>query len=177
MLSQIGIEYEVIPSEKEEVITCIKPQEVVMQLAKQKAEDVAHKLQRIGKIVLGADTVVAFHGEIMGKPADEKEAFAMLSKLQGNLHQVYTGVSMSILQEDGRIKSHVFYEETQVQVFPMTEEEILKYIATKEPLDKAGSYGIQGNFAAFIQKIDGDYNNVVGLPVGRVYQELKNLLK
>ena len=148
-----------------------------------------------GKFVLGADTIVAQDGEVMGKPADEKDAFNMISKLQSNTHQVYTGVSISTLKEDGTVFSHVFYEETHVLVYPMTEEEIWKYIRTEsfsnnsktskwdaarapyECEDKAGAYGIQGPFAAYIKGIQGDYNNVVGLPIGRVYQELKNVLK
>ena len=195
LLSQIGIEYEVIPSKKEEVITSTVPSEIVMELAKQKAEDIAMQAGMPGKIVLGADTIVAQDGEVMGKPVNEEDAFAMISKLQNNTHQVYTGVSFSVLKEDGSVVSHVFYEETLVYVSPMTEEEIWNYIrskastssskvskwdASREPFeceDKAGAYGIQGSFAAYIKGIKGDYNNVVGLPVGRVYQELKNVLK
>lgn len=195
LLSQIGIAYEVIPSTKEEVVTCIVPSEIVMELAKQKAEDIVHQIKQPGKLVLGADTIVALNGEVMGKPADEADAFSMISKLQNNTHQVYTGVSISFMKEDGSVSSHVFYEETGVLVYPMTEEEIWSYIRTKtssnnskvskwdknsEPYeceDKAGAYGIQGSFAAYIKGIQGDYNNVVGLPVGRVYQELKNVLK
>lgn len=195
LLSQIGIAYEVIPSTKEEVVTCIVPSEIVMELAKQKAEDIVHQIKQPGKFVLGADTIVALNGEVMGKPADEADAFSMISKLQNNTHQVYTGVSISFMKEDGSVSSHVFYEETGVLVYPMTEEEIWSYIRTKtssnnskvskwdknsEPYeceDKAGAYGIQGSFAAYIKGIQGDYNNVVGLPVGRVYQELKNVLK
>ena len=194
LLGQIGIEYEVIPSKKEEVITATVPSEIVMELAKQKAEDIAMQISQPGKLILGADTIVALNGEIMGKPVDEADAYSMISKLQDNIHQVYTGVSISRMEEDGTVKSHVFYEETQVLVYPMTEEEILRYIKTKassssskfskwnpestpfECEDKAGGYGIQGSFAAYIRGIQGDYNNVVGLPVGRVYQELKKLV-
>ena len=115
--------------------------------------------------------------EIMGKPSNEEEAFVMLSKLQGREHQVYTGVAFSMMQENGTVTYHVFYEETKVFLYPMNQEEIRAYIATKDPMDKAGSYGIQGCFAAYIQGIQGDYNNVVGLPVGRVYQEWKKCLE
>lgn len=193
LLSQIGIEYEVVPSKKEEVVTTAIPSEIVMELAKQKAEDIVMQIKQPGKLVLGADTIVALNGEIMGKPVDEADAYSMISKLQNNTHQVYTGVSISCMREDGTISSHVFYEETQVAVYAMTEEEIWEYIRTKafsssakvskwnpqstpfECEDKAGGYGIQGPFAAYIKGIQGDYNNVVGLPVGRVYQELKNI--
>lgn len=195
LLSQIGIEYEVIPSKKDEIVTSTVPSEIVMELAKQKAEDIVMQVNCPGRLVLGADTIVALYGEVMGKPVDEKDAFSMISKLQNNVHQVYTGVAISTLKKDDTILSHTFYEETSVYVYPMTEEEIWKYIRTKstsnnskvskwncerEPYeceDKAGAYGIQGPFAAYIKGIQGDYNNVVGLPIGRVYQELKNILK
>ena len=195
LLSQVGIQYEVMPSKKEEVVTSTVPSEIVMELAKQKAEDIAMQMGQPGKIVLGADTIVAQDGEVMGKPVNEEDAFAMISRLQNSTHQVYTGVSISTIKEDGTVSSHVFYEETLVYVYPMTEEEIWDYVRSKastssskvskwdagrEPFeceDKAGAYGIQGSFAAYIQGIKGDYNNVVGLPVGRVYQELKNVLK
>ena len=195
LLSQIGITYEVIPSKIEELITSTIPSEIVMELAKQKAEDIVKQVNAPGKVVLGADTVVAFNGEVMGKPIDKTDAFSMISKLQNNIHQVYTGVSLSYMNADGEIISKVFYEETEVMVFPMPDEEIRTYLDTKatsssqsfskwekeskpfECEDKAGAYGIQGCFAAYIKGIKGDYNNVVGLPVGRVYQELKNLLK
>lgn len=194
LLSQIGIQYEVIPSRIEEVVTSTVPSEIVMELAKQKAEDIVLQKGKVGKIVLGADTIVALNGEVMGKPTHKEDAYAMIKKLQDNVHQVYTGVSFSVLKEDGTVYSHSFYEETQVKVYPMTEEEIWNYIGTKtssnnaefskwdkenipyECEDKAGAYGIQGPFAAYIQGIEGDYNNVVGLPVGRVYQELKRFL-
>lgn len=193
LLSQIGIEYEVFPSKKEEVVTSTVPSEIVMELAKQKAEDIAMQVRQPGKLVLGADTIVALNGEIMGKPVDEADAYSMISKLQNNTHQVYTGVSISRMKEDGTVLSHVFYEETQVLVYAMTEEEIWGYIRMKasssssryskwnaentpyECEDKAGGYGIQGPFAAYIKGIQGDYNNVVGLPIGRVYQELKKV--
>lgn len=193
LLSQIGIEFEVIPSKKEEVVTSTNPSRIVMELAKQKAEDIVLQLNIPGKLVLGADTIVSWKGKVMGKPVDEVDAFSMISKLQDSTHQVFTGVSISVLKEDGTIYSHVFNEETDVYVYPMTEEEIWNYIRTKsfsnnskvskwdasrEPYeceDKAGAYGIQGPFAAYIQGIQGDYNNVVGLPTGRVYQELKKL--
>ena len=176
LLSQIGITYEVIPSNTEELITSTVPSEIVMELAKQKAEDVVRNINQPGKIVLGADTIVAFDNKVMGKPVNEEDAFSMISLLENATHQVYTGVSLSYLKRDGEICSHVFYEKTDVMVYPMTKEEIWSYIDTKDCMDKAGSYGIQGAFASFIKGINGDYNNVVGLPVGRVYQELKNIL-
>ena len=97
----------------------------------------------------------------------------MLSMIQGSAHQVYTGVTILVCGKGGA--EVTFAERTDVQVYPMEESEIIAYVESGEPMDKAGAYGIQGKFAAYIKGIDGDYNNVVGLPIGRVYQELKKL--
>ncbi len=138
----------------------------------QKALDVA---SRCGDgIVLGADTVVSQGGEIMGKPADEEDAVRMISRLQGSVHSVFTGVTL-VKKAEGHTRIRTFSSETKVYVYPMSEEEIREYVRTGEPMDKAGAYGIQGRFGAFIEKIEGDYNTVVGLPAAAVYQELKLL--
>lgn len=168
LLEQIGIQFKVVKSSVEEVITETEPDKVVMELSRQKAEDVAAGLNdRKDRIVIGADTIVFCQGKILGKPKDESDAFAMLEGLAGKSHSVFTGVTLLI---GDRMIS--FAEETKVNVKDMTHEEIRRYIATKEPMDKAGSYGIQGRFAAFVSGIEGDYNNVVGLPVSRIYTEL-----
>lgn len=176
LLAQIGLDFEVYPSRGEEQITKELPCEIVMELAKKKAEEVFYKLRTRSDsqelVIIGADTIVVHNGNIMGKPHDATEAKSMLSGLCGDVHQVYTGVAL-IWEEEGEEHKNVFYECTDVYVYPASPEEICAYVATGDPLDKAGAYGIQGVFAAFIKKIDGDYNNVVGLPVGRVYQELK----
>lgn len=174
LLSQIGIEYEVKPSQKEEVITKTIPTEIVQELAYQKAMDIAMQLEQTEEsiIVLGADTIVAQGNCIMGKPTDDADACRMLSMLQGKTHQVYTGVCLAVVQ-NGTVETSVFTECTDVHMYPMSECEIAAYVATGEPRDKAGAYAIQGGCAAFIKGISGDYNNVVGLPVARVYQELK----
>lgn len=138
--------------------------------AGQTAENVG--ADEAGRVVVGADTVVAYSGRILGKPADAAQAAEMLELLSGNTHQVYTGVTF-FYQENGVEKAHTFYERTEVTVYPMSRAEINAYVATGEPMDKAGAYGIQGRFAAYVKEIHGDYNNVVGLPVGRLYQELK----
>ena len=190
LLSQIGMEFEVITSSSDEIITKEIPCEIVMELAEGKAREVYENSVSAGKVcedyekvngalesdgivVIGADTIVVHNGRIMGKPADENDAIAMLTELCGDIHQVYTGVAF-FWNEDGRTRKHTFYECTDVHVASATEDEIKAYVATKDPMDKAGAYGIQGRFAAFIEKINGDYNNVVGLPVGRVYRELKS---
>ena len=174
LLEQIGVEFEVIPSNAEEKVTKQEPSEVVEELSRQKAEDIAASVE--DGIVLGADTVVCQDGQIMGKPKDEADAKQMLQKLQGEEHSVYTGVTI-LVKENGAVQ-HVqtFSQETKVYVYEMTDEEIDRYIATGEPMDKAGAYGIQGRFAAYVDGIEGDYNNVVGLPVSAVWQELKELL-
>lgn len=176
LLTQIGISYEIMPSRTEEKTRKELPEEIVQELSAKKAADVSARLEGQGEdgyTVIGADTVVSFQGEIMGKPKDEEDACRMLNILQGNIHQVYTGVTLCIKQKGHPARFHTFYEKTDVSMYPMSAEEIEAYVATKEPMDKAGAYAVQGGCAAYIRGICGDYNNVVGLPVGRLYQELK----
>lgn len=175
LLRQIGIEPEVRPSQIEEKVTSTVPSRVVTELSCQKAEDVA-RMAEDGSVILGADTVVAIDGEILGKPKNREDAVRMIRKLQGRSHQVYTGVTL-IYKEGNKSRGVTFAEMTEVLVYPMTEEEIADYAATDEPMDKAGAYGIQGTFAAYIEGIRGDYSNVVGLPVGRTRQEWKRLME
>lgn len=187
LLAQIGAEFEIRVSEKEEIYHSEKPEEIVCELALMKAENVASELseaERAGDVVLGADTVVVLDGKILGKPSDEEEAARMLSALQGRSHEVYTGVAVLEYAESGEgavpggwklEKKENYAVETRVYVNPMTEQEIREYIATGDLMDKAGAYGIQGRFAAYIDRIEGDYYNVVGLPVSRVYRTLKEM--
>ena len=129
-----------------------------------------------GVIVIGADTVVAVDGRILGKPSDHEEAYQMACLLQGRRHQVYTGVCMIQKAADGGTdQKTVFYDETDVEVEPMSEEELREYSRMEEPMDKAGAYAVQGYFARYIKGMNGSYANVMGLPVHRVYQELKLL--
>lgn len=176
LLEQIGLAFEIIPACGEEIMHYEKPEEVVMDLSKQKAEEIAGKRRKKSEaeLIIGADTVVAYEGKILGKPKDEADAYSMISMLQGKSHKVYTGVTLLLCEAD-QVQSHSFYEETEVTMHPMSEEKRRWYVATKEPMDKAGSYAIQGRCAVFIEKICGDYNNVVGLPVARIYQELLKL--
>ncbi|MCR5691113.1 MAG: Maf family protein, partial [Eubacterium sp.] len=150
------------------------PAEITKNLASQKARAVASECKEKGKVlIIGADTVVAVDGQILGKPKDKKEAKAMMEALSARSHEVFTGVSL-LYVEDGKIKEEKsFAEKTQVMVAALSEEEIKAYIDTEEPYDKAGGYGIQGLFGKHIEGICGDYNNVVGLPVHRIYQEIK----
>ena len=175
LLEQGNIKHVVMPSHCEEVITSQVPSQVVEELSVQKAEDVyqQYETKNTGDfLVIGSDTVVAADGTILGKPKDKEEAYQMISMLQGKAHQVYTGVTL-LIKKDGKKIRKTFHECSDVHVYPMCKEEIREYIATGEPMDKAGAYGIQGLCARFVEKIQGDYNNVVGLPVGRIYQKLK----
>ncbi|MBQ4521696.1 MAG: septum formation inhibitor Maf [Lachnospiraceae bacterium] len=169
LLHQMGLEFEILPSNLPEQITKEKPEEIVMELSLQKAREVAEKCQEA--LIIGADTIVVCYGEIMGKPKNETEAMAMLEKLSGHQHQVLTGVTLIKNQTE----EVTFFEETKVNVAKLSKEEISAYVATKDCLDKAGAYGIQGEFAKFITGIEGDYNNVVGFPIARTYQELKKM--
>ena len=172
LLEQIGLQFEIIPSIGEEVISHTDPIAVVKELSLQKAMEIyqSHHFDT-SSVILGADTVVACHNHILGKPKDTHDAFQMLQMLQGTTHSVYTGITF-INTDTGKIDTQCC--QTCVHVYPMSDTEIFEYIETGEPMDKAGAYGIQGHFAAFIEKIDGDYYNVVGLPVSLVYQYLKN---
>ena len=174
LLSIITTDFEIIPAIGEEnADPALSPDMFVQELAKQKALEIA--ALHPDDVVIGSDTVVAAKGEILGKPKDKDDAFRMLSMLSGNTHSVFTGVTLVLIDKSGRAGELVFYEKTDVKMHKMTEQEIDRYIATGEPMDKAGSYGIQGKCAIYIEKIDGDYNNVVGLPITRIYQELKRI--
>ena len=175
LLLQIGIVPEIIVSHVEEKITSDIPAEVVMSLAEQKAVDVAKEMPE-GTVTLGSDTVVAADGKILGKPKSHEEAYEMIRCLAGRSHQVYTGVCIVKKGPEGEADTVVsFYDETDVNVSPMTEKEIREYADSEEPMDKAGSYAVQGFFARYIDGLKGSYANVMGLPVHLVYQELKKL--
>ena len=180
LLSQIGVEFEVKPADGEERIISTEPSKVVEELSGQKAMFTAKALEKEnghvpeGCIVLGADTIVSYEGRILGKPSDKEDAIQMLSMLQGNTHQVYTGVTV-LKEKQGSWKSHTFFECTDVIFYPVTREEIVEYVNSGDPMDKAGSYGIQGAWGAYVKGIHGDYNNVVGLPVARLIYETKKL--
>lgn len=173
LLEQGGIPFTVIPSQAEEKITTEQPGQAVEELSYLKCSDIYEK--SLGDVlVIGADTVVASEGKILGKPSSQKDAVKMLQSLQGREHEVYTGVTI-MAREGNENRKKTFHEKTKVVFYPMSEDEIRSYVNTGEPMDKAGAYGIQGKSAVFIKEISGDYNNVVGLPLARLYQELKNM--
>lgn len=159
LLSLAGYQFEVIPSDADETLESgIDTGEAVKELSKRKALFVSGMNK--GAVVLGCDTVVALGGKILGKPKDESEAFSMLKSLSGREHEVFTGVYIT----DGE-KSEGFLSCTKVEFYPLSDETIRSYIATKEPMDKAGAYGIQGLGSVLVKKINGDYFTVMGLPV------------
>lgn len=169
LLHQIGLEAEVLPSHEPERVTSAVPEQVVEQLSRQKAENIAASVPA-DRIVIGADTVVAIDGRILGKPKDHAEAYRMIRELSGRAHHVYTGVTVRLGEQE-----ETFVSCTTVHVAAMTEDEIRGYADSEEPMDKAGGYGIQGFFGRYISGIEGDYNNVVGLPVAQLYQVLKRV--
>lgn len=176
LLEQIGMQFEISSAHGEEIITKEQPWEIVEELSMQKATEVADRYEREhgvqdNTVVIGADTIVAYGAEIMGKPKSRQHAIEMLSELQGHVHQVYTGVTLIIMTGKDR-KFICFHEKTEVEMYPMTQAQIEAYVFTGEPMDKAGAYAIQGKCAAYIKGIRGEYNNVVGLPIARLSQEL-----
>ena len=191
LLDQAGFSFGVMPAKKEEQTRQTLPEEIVKELSRQKADEIAERL-RAGEqdvlqpvvcgspfLIIGADTIVASADSILGKPKNEEDAFHILSLLQGHTHQVYTGVAILACEKKEPsitvTKTVTFAEKTDVTVCPMTEDEIRSYIRTKDCMDKAGGYGIQGPFAIHIKGIQGDYYNVVGLPIARLYQEVKQM--
>lgn len=173
LLAQAGFTFEVKVSRKEEDYTSVAPDEIVKELSLMKAKDVASQCEQKNVVVIGADTIVTFEDRILGKPADLDQAIEMIRSFQGKKHQVYTGVTILEYDEKGEKSLRNHAVKTDVYVNPMTEEEIFTYVREEEVLDKAGAYGIQGAFARHIEKIDGDYYNVVGLPISYIYDCLK----
>ena len=169
LLAQAGYEFDVIPSDREETMEGGTVESIVMNLAGIKANHVYSSFCEQDPLVIGADTIVVYEGEIFGKPKNEADAKRMLKILSGRTHKVMTGVCM--ISSDTKI---AFCETTKVTFYELTEQEIEDYICTGEPFDKAGAYGIQGVFDKYVKEIIGDYYNVVGLPIARVYHEIKN---
>ena len=170
LLGHIGISFEVCVSAADEnVASGLSPEEIVEALAVRKAEAVF--ANRPEDIVIGADTIVVLDGEILGKTKDESEARHMLHSLSGRKHWVYTGVA--ILSEQ---KNESFVSATEVEFYPLDDEEIRNYVSTGEPMDKAGSYGIQGYGSVLVKRIEGDFYTVVGLPIAEVARRLRNYM-
>jgi septum formation protein len=170
LLTQMGLKFEVIPSDQEEkVVDDLPPHRLVVELALKKVESVAKRVQGCALIV-GADTIVVKGDKVLGKPKDEDEAFRMLMELQGQVHEVITG--LAVMEVPAR-KCVTAYEKTVVEMASLTRQEVEGYIRTGEPMDKAGAYGIQGLGGMLIKRIEGCYYNVVGLPIHRLWMILK----
>lgn len=170
MLENLGLTPEIIPADVDESIEGFEslPEIAVTTLAKRKALAVSGLTNDKNAIIIAADTLVYMGNTLLGKPKDESEAFGMLKSLSGKSHSVYTGFSVCCGEKTvaKAVETKVFFKE-------LSEEEIKSYIATGEPMDKAGSYGIQGKGALFVSRIDGDYFNVVGLPLCALFETIK----
>lgn len=179
LLTQAGLEFTVLVTDADESIDITDPAEVVHILSQRKADAAADeflKRREDGEevLIVSADTVVALEGKVIGKPKDEKDALDILMSLSGKTHDVYTGVSCILISGDKRENVISFVERTGVTMYAFDEAEALDYISTKEPMDKAGAYGIQGIGARLVEKIDGDYNNVVGFPLAAFLRRCYN---
>lgn len=173
LMALAGYEFEINVSHKEECYQSTEPDEIVKELSLLKASDVADHTEQKDVVIIGADTVVAYHGKILGKPQSKENAFQMIKSFQGDKHQVYTGVAILKFDAKGNKSLINHAVKTDVYVNPMTDEEIWNYIEKDNVMDKAGAYGIQSGFAIHIEKIEGDYFNVVGLPISYIYEALK----
>ena len=171
LLSLLGIPFTVKVSGEEEIITQTDPEKVTEELSRQKAGAIVRQLEKPA-LVIGADTVVALDDRILGKPKDKEDARQMITSLQGRSHAVYTGVTLWDT-ESGHVET--FSVKTVVHVAAMSTDEIEWYISGDESYDKAGGYGIQGEFSKFIAGIEGDYFNVVGLPVHELYKRMTQI--
>lgn len=183
ILEQVGLKYKVVVSGIEEYSNKSIPCELVQDLSKQKAMAVYSQLLSKNDliddetyIIVAADTVVALDNNILGKPRDKQEAYDMIERIQGKIHNVLTGVATVVFKNNTILKQNTFYEDTGVEIYPMLEKEIYNYIESYESYDKAGAYAIQGLFAKYVKKIYGDYYNVVGLPISKLYHELREYL-
>ncbi len=175
LLEQIGMKFDILVTDADEdkVDKNVPVHLYVEELALIKAAKAAEALTRLGNknnIIIAADTVVVCDGKILGKPKDEEDAKSILTMLSGRCHEVYTGVCVMRLCDSFSVAG---FEKTIVKFNDLTEELIKKYIKTKEPMDKAGGYGIQGKGAVLVEKIDGDYSNVVGLPLSKLCKILE----
>lgn len=166
LLSLVTEDFRIIPANGEEILPeGISPEQAVILLSRQKAEEIYKEYKN--ETIIAADTVVAIDGQILGKPTSPENAVDMLRMLSGRVHSVFTGVC--VIDTDGRM--HSFADETTVEFHALTEQLIADYVASGEPMDKAGAYGIQGRGALLVKRIDGCYYNVMGLPIGRIFHE------
>lgn len=172
LLDLAQIDFEVMPSNYEEKIKDgLNIEEQSKELAYGKALDIFNNTQD-DRVIIGADTIVVKNNRIFGKPRDRAEAIRMLKELQGNYHTVYTSLAI-LIEYHGEYKEYKEISKTAIKVAPITDSEIIEYVDSEEPYDKAGAYAIQSTFCKFIEKIEGSYMSVIGLPVDKVYKILK----
>lgn len=175
IMENMGIPYKAVAANVEEVVQETEPARMVEALAKLKSKEVAARLSQqpeTDDIIIGADTMVFYRGQALGKPKDTVDAARMLHMLSDDIHEVYTGVSIIIRKGDENTEEISFSVCTEVAVRSLTGEQIQDYIATGESMDKAGAYAIQGKFGIYIKEINGDYYNVVGFPIAKIYDAL-----
>lgn len=170
ILSLLDIPFKTMVSDADETVDTSLPAYFIAESLSLKKAAAVSKNITTDAIIIGADTIVVSDGKILGKPKDEEDAFNILKSLSGKWHSVISGVSV-LRNKDA--KSESFYVETKVKFAPLSDEEIRAYIKTREPMDKAGAYGIQGKGSKFVEEINGDYFNVVGLPLQKLYSVLK----
>ncbi len=186
LIQKLHLPFEVQKAFGEELTSETEPAKYAMSLAREKALEVYNRLSNIPRsaekdslFVLGADTIVVHEGQILGKPSDEGDAFEMLSSLSGKAHEVYTGVAFVFDSNDGSKAAEPvivsFFDRTEVTFNELSTDEIHAYISTGDPLDKAGAYGIQGDFSIHVSGVKGNFENVIGLPVSKIYEEMKKL--
>jgi septum formation protein len=186
LIQKLHLPFEVQKAIGEELTTETEPAKYAISLAREKALEVYNRLSNIPRsaekdslFVLGADTIVVHEGQILGKPSDEEDAFEMLSSLSGKTHEVYTGVAFVFDRIDGSKAAEPvivsFFDKTEVTFNTLSADEIRAYISTGDPLDKAGAYGIQGDFSIHVSGVKGNFENVIGLPVSKIYEEMKKL--
>lgn len=174
LLEKHGLSFCVFVTDADETVTQpMPPDKLVKELSLRKAKSAAECFLNDAVLVIAADTVVVSDGVIFGKPVSEEHAFSMLQKLSGNTHSVFTGTTVAEVQNCS-VRYRSFVCETKVSFYELSEEEIRSYIATKEPFDKAGSYAIQGIASKFVKEIDGDFDNVVGLPAKELLRVLRD---
>jgi len=172
LLTQVGLDFEVVVSNADETVSGT-PAEQVVEVAKRKADAVAQSLANSdGVVIIAADTLVYANGTVLGKPESPEQAYDMLCTLQGSTHEVYTGVVMRCHSHANETREQIFFDRAQVTFRLLSHTEILAYIATGEPFDKAGAYGIQEKGAALVDSINGDFYTVMGLPIAKVCKVL-----
>ncbi|MDF2541769.1 MAG: hypothetical protein K0S47_1487 [Herbinix sp.] len=184
IMETMGITFDVMGSNLPEIVTETEPAKIVESLAEMKTRHIGQRLKEMNAslseqqediIVIGADTMVFAKGQVLGKPKDKEDAIRMIQMLSDSSHDVFTGVAVLVRKEGKEDQILRFSVDTKVVVFPLTIEQIIHYVGTGEPMDKAGAYAIQGQFGIYIKEIVGDYYNIVGLPISRIYQELLSI--